>query len=68
MLFGDDERVYAFTRRHEQTELLVLGNFSGDPAAIELPAAGTARAAGDQRGLDGARARSRGRRACCGAR
>jgi oligo-1,6-glucosidase len=38
MLFGDDERVYAFTRRHAQTELLVLGNFSGQAAAIALPA------------------------------
>lgn len=29
MLLEEDERVYAFTRRHEDVELLVLGNFSG---------------------------------------
>jgi oligo-1,6-glucosidase len=28
MLLGDDERVYAFTRRLDDVELLVLGNFS----------------------------------------
>ena len=31
MLLGDDERVYAFTRRLDEVELLVLGNFSADP-------------------------------------
>jgi oligo-1,6-glucosidase len=36
MLLGDHEHVYAFTRRHEGTELLVLGNFSGDEVAVEL--------------------------------
>ncbi|POX57328.1 glucohydrolase [Streptomyces sp. Ru71] len=36
-LLQDDERVYAFTRRHGDTELLVLGNFTGDPAHILLP-------------------------------
>jgi oligo-1,6-glucosidase len=30
MLVPDDERVYAFTRRHEGVELLVVANFSGD--------------------------------------
>jgi oligo-1,6-glucosidase len=38
MLLEDDERVYAFTRAHERTELLVLGNFSGD--AVPMPVAG----------------------------
>jgi oligo-1,6-glucosidase len=37
MLLEEDERVYAFTRRHEDVELLVLGNFSGDKVAIDLP-------------------------------
>jgi len=37
MLLEDDERVYAFTRRHGDTELLVLGNFSGDEVAIDFP-------------------------------
>jgi oligo-1,6-glucosidase len=32
MLLPDDERVYAFTRRLEDVELLVLGNFSASPA------------------------------------
>jgi oligo-1,6-glucosidase len=32
MLLPEDERVYAFTRRLDDVELLVLGNFSGDPA------------------------------------
>jgi oligo-1,6-glucosidase len=36
MLLEDDERVYAFTRRHEVTELLVLGNFSGDEVTVDL--------------------------------
>jgi oligo-1,6-glucosidase len=36
MLLEDDERVYAFMRRFEQTELLVLGNFSGDDVPLEL--------------------------------
>jgi oligo-1,6-glucosidase len=37
MLLPDDERVYAFTRRLGDVELLVLGNFSGEPAAPEIP-------------------------------
>ena len=37
MLLEDDERVYAFTRRHEDVELLVLGNFSGDEVPIDCP-------------------------------
>jgi oligo-1,6-glucosidase len=32
MLLEDDERVYAFTRRLEDTELLVIANFSGEDA------------------------------------
>jgi oligo-1,6-glucosidase len=45
MLAPDDERVYAFTRRLGDTELLVLGNFSGEPATPEIPdAAAWARA------------------------
>ena len=40
MLLPDDERVYAFTRRLGDAELLVLGNFSGESAAVELPEAG----------------------------
>jgi oligo-1,6-glucosidase len=37
MLLADHERVYAFTRRHEGTELLVLANFSGAPVRVDLP-------------------------------
>jgi oligo-1,6-glucosidase len=37
MLLPEDRRVYAFTRRLESTELLVLCNVSGSPAAVELP-------------------------------
>ena len=36
MLLEDDERVYAFTRRLGDDELLVLGNFSGEDAAVAL--------------------------------
>ena len=36
MLLGDDERVYAFTRRLADVELLVLGNFSGEDAPVAL--------------------------------
>ena len=31
MLLPHDERLYAFTRRLGDTELLVIGNFSGEP-------------------------------------
>jgi oligo-1,6-glucosidase len=41
MLLPDDERVYAFTRRLGDVELLVLGNFSGGTVHPELPDAGT---------------------------
>jgi oligo-1,6-glucosidase len=34
MRLPDDERVYAFTRRREDVELFVLGNFSGDAAPV----------------------------------
>ena len=37
MLLEDDERVYAFTRRLDDVELLVVGNFSGEPAAADVP-------------------------------
>jgi oligo-1,6-glucosidase len=37
MLAADDDRVYAFTRRLGDTELLVLGNFSADAATPEVP-------------------------------
>jgi oligo-1,6-glucosidase len=36
MLLPDDEQVYAFTRAHEGVELLVAGNFSGEPVKAEL--------------------------------
>jgi oligo-1,6-glucosidase len=36
MLLEDDERVYAFTRSLDGEELLVLGNFSGDPVEVTL--------------------------------
>lgn len=40
MLLGDDPQVYAYTREHEGTELLVVVNVSGEPAtAAELPEA-----------------------------
>ena len=38
LLAPDDERVYAFTRRLGNDELLVLGNFSGE--TVNAPAAG----------------------------
>jgi oligo-1,6-glucosidase len=45
MLLPHDERVYAFTRTLGGTSLLVLGNFSGEPAPAPVPdAAGWARA------------------------
>jgi oligo-1,6-glucosidase len=37
MLLAEHERVYAFTRRHEATELLVLANLSGEAAEVDLP-------------------------------
>jgi oligo-1,6-glucosidase len=37
LLLGDDEQVYAFTRAHEGTELLVHANWSGEPAGPGLP-------------------------------
>jgi oligo-1,6-glucosidase len=45
MLLPQDERVYAFTRSLDGTTLLVLGNFSGEPAPAPVPdAAGWAAA------------------------
>ena len=35
MLLPDDERVYAFTRRLGDVELLVLGNFSGEATTVD---------------------------------
>jgi len=37
MLLEDDERVYAFTREHDGTELLVAANFSGETAGYDIP-------------------------------
>jgi oligo-1,6-glucosidase len=40
MLLPRDRQVYAFTRRYAGTELLVLGNFSGEDVVAEVPDAG----------------------------
>jgi oligo-1,6-glucosidase len=37
MLLADHRQVYAFIRRHGDSELLVLANFSGTPATIDIP-------------------------------
>ncbi|HEY0533751.1 MAG TPA: alpha-glucosidase [Actinoplanes sp.] len=37
MLLPDDDRLYAFTRRLGSTELLVIGNFTGDTVQAEIP-------------------------------
>jgi oligo-1,6-glucosidase len=37
MLLAGDEQVYAFKRRLGETELLVVGNFSGEHATAEVP-------------------------------
>jgi oligo-1,6-glucosidase len=37
MLLPDDEHVYAFTRRLDDVELLVLANFSDDTVTVDLP-------------------------------
>ncbi|WP_405400538.1 alpha-glucosidase [Streptomyces microflavus] len=37
MLLPDDERIYAFTRRHGSTELLAAGNFTGETVAVDMP-------------------------------
>ena len=39
MLLPDDERVWAFTRRLGDAELLVVGNVSGDEVEVDLPGA-----------------------------
>jgi len=45
MLLPDDEHVYAFSRRHGNVELLVLGNFSAHTVTADVPdAAAWARA------------------------
>ena len=35
MLLPDEERIYAFTRRHEDTQLLVVANWSGEPVTVD---------------------------------
>ncbi len=40
MLLAEDPQVYAFTRRLGETELLVVANFSSDPAEPAVPDAG----------------------------
>ena len=37
MLLADHDQVYAFIRAYGTTELLVLANFSGKHATIEVP-------------------------------
>ncbi len=37
MLLAYHDQIYAFTRSYGTTELLVLANFSGGPATIEIP-------------------------------
>ena len=37
MLLPEDEQLYAFTRRRDNTELLVIGNFSGERAQADIP-------------------------------
>jgi oligo-1,6-glucosidase len=39
LLLPEDERVYAFLRRWQDVELLVLGNFSGETVAAPVPEA-----------------------------
>jgi oligo-1,6-glucosidase len=39
MLLADDPVVYAFTRRLDDVELLVLGNFSAEPRTADVPSA-----------------------------
>jgi oligo-1,6-glucosidase len=36
MLLPNDERLYAYTRRLEETELLVVGNFTGETVEAEI--------------------------------
>ncbi|MGZ4594624.1 MAG: glycoside hydrolase family 13 protein [Actinomycetes bacterium] len=36
MLLRDDPRIYAFTRRLDDVQLLVLGNFTGDPVVADV--------------------------------
>lgn len=37
MLLAEHPHVYAFTRRLDDVELLVLGNFSSDPQPVDVP-------------------------------
>ncbi len=54
MLLPEDEQVYAFTRAHEDTELLVVANFSGEPARADLELDGWADAELLHTNLEGA--------------
>ncbi|MEV6317698.1 alpha-glucosidase [Streptomyces sp. NPDC051776] len=40
MLLDDHEQIYAFTRRHRSTELLVIGNFATETLPVPVPDAG----------------------------
>ncbi|MFI5936389.1 alpha-glucosidase [Actinoplanes sp. NPDC051494] len=40
MLLPQDERLYAYTRRFEGVELLVIGNFTGEPVRADIDEAG----------------------------
>ncbi len=66
MLMEDDERVYAFTRRLGDDELLVLGNFSGEDAAVEVENPGGGAALGNYEDPREPACCARGRRGCCG--
>lgn len=37
MLLADHEQVYAFVRRHGDTELLVLANLTSEPVDVDFP-------------------------------
>ena len=65
MLLEDDERVYAFTRRLDDVELLVLGNFSGERVTVAARGLGRRRGRGAASPADGLRSR-RGRAAPTG--
>ena len=43
MLLPQDPQIYAFTRRLEDVELLVMANFSHETAAADLPGAAALR-------------------------
>jgi oligo-1,6-glucosidase len=75
MLLPHDERVYAFTRRLADVELLVLGNFSADVVPARVPDASAWAAPSSSSAARACRARTtrrscsaRGRAGCTGAR